>query len=174
MVLDPGQPPTWEDSFITRDVPPALLNFHVEKISVEGLVGEHIVLTFCYRLRRHGKSYDIAPTRLLRSMGWNYRYRSDFQFNRIGQEVVNARRNMLCETLLEKVRNGRVGWGEAGWTGNDPLLRCLHMCDDSWNKTVIGEVGDLRMLISSWAKVYDDERTEMEIRLKIQNGRWIF
>lgn len=199
MVLDPEQPPIWEESFITRDVPPALLNFHVEKISVEGLVGEHIVLTFYYRLRRHGKSYDIAPTRLLRSMGWNYRYRSDFQFNRfdnrnpISQKSVNEWRTSLCETLLEKIRNGRAGWGEAGWTGNDPLLRCLHMCDDSWDKTVIGGEGDLRMLISTYPRVSHEihpvrtpdsqeklereislEKTEREIWMKIQNGRWIF
>lgn len=200
MVLDPEQPPIWEDSFITRDVPPALLNFHVEKIAVEGLVGEHIVLTFCYRLRRHGKSYDIAPTRLLRSMGWNYRYRSDFQFNRfgnrklVGQKSVDEWRTSLCETLLWKIRNGRAGWGEAGWTGNDPLLRCLHMCDDSWDKTVIGEEGDLSMLLSTYPKVPDEtkvslripnsregfereislEKTETEIWSKIQIGRWIF
>lgn len=60
-----------------------LLNFHSDQISVEGLVVEHTVLTFCYRLRRHGKSFEIAPTRLLRSMGWSYRYRSGFLYKRL-------------------------------------------------------------------------------------------
>lgn len=60
MVLDPGQPPTWEDCFITRDGPRARVYF-----DGKGLAGVHNMLAFCYGLRRHGKSYDIAPTRLL-------------------------------------------------------------------------------------------------------------
>lgn len=45
VILDPERPKNkiWETSFITRDIPGKLLDFHLDQISVQGSIGEHIM-----------------------------------------------------------------------------------------------------------------------------------
>ena len=62
------------------------------------------MLTFCYRLRKHGKSFDIAPTWLLRSMGSNFRYRSDFQSDRL-YRVTHSRQEAIETRVINTVQH---------------------------------------------------------------------